>query len=580
MAIIGIDLGTTNSTAVVYKEGQVEFIPNAFGEYLTPSVVSKDGDSIIVGKIAKERLVHHADKTAALFKREMGNQTIIRLGKDKYTPEKLSAVVVQQLVADAEAYLQEKVEEIVISVPAYFNAKQRLATKKIGDLLGIKVERLINEPSAAAIACRDQEEDETFIVFDFGGGTLDVSVVDCFANVINICAIAGNNQLGGSDFDIAIANTFIQQSKFPAKTINDFVGANRNSLLYEAERVKLALQDQDEVWMRYHFHKRTYELLFTRDMLYTCAKPIFEKLKTVIGTAVKDSGFSAPEFTGVILVGGSSYMPVVQDYLRELLAIPIMTSPDMNLLVAKGLGTYIAIKERKEEVASLVVTDVCPFSLSTAVVSEIDPSVHLADVLIEKNTVLPTSKSLLLSPANLGQKHVNIQVYQGESAYAKYNMLLGTRHVDLPVNFDRPEMFTLTYSYDINSMLFVEVLVHSTQERSIFQVGESDYLEDVTSKQTLEQIKDISLKITRKPEIDLLEARILRVCEQASKQKSKHLIEYWMETEKELKSNGQSLRKQHQIIEQAHRVLDMYEKDNDLDRLDIFSDDDSKGFLS
>ena len=186
MATIGIDLGTTNSLAVTYREGEVELIPNGFGEYLTPSVVHVSDDVLTVGKIAKERLVTDPESTAQLFKRSMGTNEIFYLDGEVFSATDLSTLVVKQLVADAESYLGEKVDEVLISVPAYFNEKQRSATKAIGQRLGIKVERLINEPSAAAIACHKIGKDESFIVFDFGGGTLDVSVVDCFDNVISI----------------------------------------------------------------------------------------------------------------------------------------------------------------------------------------------------------------------------------------------------------------------------------------------------------------------------------------------------------------------------------------------------------
>lgn len=580
MAVIGIDLGTTNSTAVVFRNGKVELIPNAFGEYLTPSVVSQEGKEIIVGKLAKERLVHFAKDTASLFKREMGNRTTIRLGKRKYLPEELSAIVVKQLIHDAEVYLQEKVEEIVISVPAYFNAKQRMATKKVGALLGVKVERLINEPSAAAIACREEEEDETFIVFDFGGGTLDVSVVDCFANVINICAIAGNNQLGGSDFDRAIANVFIQQTKLPFKNIDDLAGVHKNSLLQEAERVKLALQAHNEVLMHLNMHKLSYELKFTKDMLDACSVKIFDEIKRVIASAVKDSGFHAKEITGLILVGGSSYMPVVQEYLQDLLAVPIIGQVDMDLLVAKGLGTYIAIKQRKSEVASLVVTDVCPFSLSTAIQSDLPNGATLANVVIERNTVLPTSKSVNLVPAKLGQSNIDIEVYQGESFYAKQNLLLGHTNVKIPVNYELKEPFELRYSYDLNSMLFVEIHIQSTNEHYTFQVGEGDKLEMVKESQTLRQIKDISLKITQDPKRELLKERVLRLSEQANKHDRETLAEYWLNAERQLQDNNQSLRRQQEIIAKIQAVLDAYEARNGNENLDIFASSDSGEYLS
>ena len=208
MSIIGIDLGTTNSLAAVYQNGASRLIPNAFGEYLTPSVVSLDEDgTVLVGKAAKERLITHPGRTAAAFKRAMGTAKTFSLGDKEFLPEELSALVLRRLKEDAEAFLGQPVEEAVVSVPAYFTDAQRAATKRAGKLAGLKVDRLINEPSAAALACYDPDQgDAAFLVYDFGGGTLDVSVVDCFENVVNILAVSGDNQLGGNDLDAAIAH--------------------------------------------------------------------------------------------------------------------------------------------------------------------------------------------------------------------------------------------------------------------------------------------------------------------------------------------------------------------------------------
>lgn len=214
--IIGIDLGTTNSLAAVWQDGKSVLIPNAFGEYLTPSVVSVGEDGIIyVGKTAKERLISHPKDTVGGFKRFMGTAKECRLGGRAYRPEELSAFVIKKLKEDAERYLGEKVEEAVISVPAYFNDMARNATKRAGIIAGLKVERIINEPSAAALACQnlDKDEDSTLLVFDFGGGTLDVSMVECFDNVIEILAVSGDDQLGGRDFDELLADYFIHTLK-------------------------------------------------------------------------------------------------------------------------------------------------------------------------------------------------------------------------------------------------------------------------------------------------------------------------------------------------------------------------------
>ena len=231
MAIIGIDLGTTNSLVSVFENGKSVLIPNEYNEYLTPSVVNVSDNTVYVGRAAKEKMITEPQNTARQFKRDMGSDTIFHLGKKKYRAEELSALVLRKLKEDAERYLGETVEEAVVSVPAYFNDKQRYATKKAGELAGMKVERLVNEPSAAALLSKlnHLNEDGNFLIFDFGGGTLDVSLVECFHNVVNVLAISGDNRLGGCDFDMVIAEYFCEQNKLEFSKLKK---AMQSSLLF------------------------------------------------------------------------------------------------------------------------------------------------------------------------------------------------------------------------------------------------------------------------------------------------------------------------------------------------------------
>lgn len=311
MCIIGIDLGTTNSLACAFRNGKAELIPNAFGEYSTPSVVAFDGDEVIVGKIAKEKLISDPKCGVSLFKRKMGSNHIYHIQHQKYTPSQLSALVVKQLIQDAENYLHEKVEEIVVSVPAYFDARQRKATKQIGELLGVTLNRLINEPSAASIAVHEEGSYETFVVFDFGGGTLDVSVVDCFENVVSISSIAGNNHLGGRDFDEVIASYFCHQHhiNFQKCTLQQ-----QRSILRAAEVCKHQLSYQSKAEMKVYMNHQSYSTIFDEALLKELSGAILLEMKRVIGKAVKHSGFKASELDAFVLAGGSSKMPLVQHY--------------------------------------------------------------------------------------------------------------------------------------------------------------------------------------------------------------------------------------------------------------------------
>lgn len=568
MAVIGIDLGTTNSIAVVFRNGEVEMIPNSFGEYLTPSVVTIENNELIVGKIAKQKLVTNPENTTSLFKRDMGSNKKIKLGKNKYLPQELSALVLKQLVDDAEKYLKEKIEEVVISVPAYFNAKQRRATKLAGEIIGVKVDRLINEPSAAAIVCHD-DEFETFVVFDFGGGTLDVSVVDCFENVVSICSIAGNNQLGGIDFDKAIAMYFCQQNKID---YNSLLRAEKESLFLAAERVKIALQDNEEATMSLSIRGKLYSVKITNEILSLISKPILDEIREVIRRAVKDSGFVPSDIDRMIMVGGSSYMPIVRDYLEKLLKIPVESAEDIDYMVAMGLGKYLGIKQRCSEVKDLVVTDICPFSLSTPIVNESDSSKPLAKVIIPKNTVLPSSRTVTLQAYRRGQNNISISVYQGEEMYENDNILLGHTKVKIPRNYKENEQFNITYSYDINSMLYVEVEIISTGEKSVFIIGDDKKLESIKEGNQLNAIKEISIKLNSNPEYEACIERARRIYKELSPELKRMLQERMESLEIMYKDCVNNIQKKRAIVEEMERLLDVFDSISEFNESDIFSD--------
>lgn len=583
--VIGIDLGTTNSLAVAFRNGQSELIPNAFGEYLTPSVVNIDekGKNVTVGKIAKERLVTEPRLTAQLFKRKMGTQAKYRLGKKHFAPEELSALVVKQLISDAEAYLGETVEEVVISVPAYFDAIQRKATKLAGQMLGVKVSRLINEPSAAAIAYHRENTFETFVVFDFGGGTLDVSVVDCFENVISINAIAGNNHLGGSDFDHALAEYFCRQNNLQFTAFSD---GEQRSILLLAERVKIALGSEEEVVMSMNLKGTERACIVTRRILRQISQTILNQIRDVIGKAVKDSGFSADELSGLILVGGSSYMPLVRDYLSELLNLPVIRTADTDLLVAKGLGTYIGIKERREEVRDLVVTDICPFSLGTGVINREEKSrKDWFKVIIPRNTVLPASEVTYLQTAVLGQKEINIQVYQGEEMHAEDNLKLGAAAISIPVNKKEHELFRVTYSYDINSMLYVEIEIISTGKTHLFQVGSGEKLEAVHDIDHMSAVKDVSLQLNQNPELEACMERARRIYTELDEYERESFMREAAQYSKDFHMSRNNIKKKREVLDEFRAYLNEYEKYSGYGMLDIFArpeedEEENGGYLS
>lgn len=518
MAIVGIDLGTTNSLVAAYKDGRPLLIPNQFGELLTPSVVSVDGDGrVLVGSIARERLVTQPSRTAARFKRKMGTDAVYKLGGRRFTPEQLSACVIKQLVADAEAYLGERVDEAVVSVPAYFDVAQRAATKRAGALAGVHVERLVNEPSAAALGHHlgdraqtgEFPDDETFVVFDFGGGTLDVSVVDCFDNVVSISAVAGDNHLGGLDFDMAIAQ---EACRINGVGINSLGAAERATLLREAEAAKQDLAaDDDHAFLRSSNPLLPKPLHLTNQALFELCAPLFTRIEGPLKQAVYDSDVPAEEISCTVLVGGSSRMPVVRRYLQRLLAVPVTSADECDVAVALGLGAYVGIKQRARGMRDLVLTDICPYSLSTAVRNPNPPFEPLASFLIERNTILPASRSQVYANSQVGSRQATVEVYQGENVYAKDNARLAEFSFKLPYNPKETEPFTVTFTYDINSILGIEVLVHSTGEVSRRVYNGSGWSDD---EESLVRLQEVQLGLRMDPariDAELALERALRV---------------------------------------------------------------------
>ena len=573
MTILGVDLGTTNSLAVVYKEGKPVRIPNAYGEYVTASAVSILDGKIVVGKLAKERLITYPECSASLFKRNMGSDVTYTLDRKEYDSATLSSFVVKQLIEDAQNYLHEEISEVVISVPAYFNARQRQDTKRIGELLNVKVERLINEPSAAAIACHMDDEYETFVVFDFGGGTLDVSVVDCFENVISINAISGNNHLGGTDFDRAMAEYFCLKNELNYKILDS---SFQQSILRTCEQAKIKLSTQNVVEVSLVHLNKNYNCIFDENVLFNITHSLLESCKNVIGKAVKDSGFSASELDSLILVGGSSKMPVLQHYLSDALNIPVLKEEHMDSLVVLGLGKYIGIKQRDENIKDVVVTDICPFSLSTSTYNEQNPDLELSTVLIPKNSVLPTSKKITLRTVHKGQTKVNISVFQGQAMYAKENLFLGQAFIHVPRNMHDYESFDLIYSYDINSMLYVEAVVHSTKEHYIFRVSKGDVLEKVDASVRLDSIKEVSLGLYQNNEVDALLARIERIYQEVDEEIQDYLMRLHAEFTKDMETLINNIQKRKRLIQQVSSILDQIEDSQNVDSLDIFSQEEDE----
>ncbi|ANY69062.1 molecular chaperone HscC [Paenibacillus sp. BIHB 4019] len=489
MPIIGIDLGTTNSLVTCYVNGECVIIPNALGEKLTPSVVSVlETGEIITGSAAKERLVTHPHLTAAVFKRHMGTVKNYDLEKYIFTPTELSAIVLKALKADAESYLGSEVTEAIISVPAYFNDHQRRATKEAGQLAGLKVERLINEPTAAAVAygLNQAEEEQQLLIFDLGGGTFDVSVLDMFDHVMEIRAVAGDNFLGGEDFDEALIRYFLEkhQLKLGGQTSKVYA-----MLKKQAESCKMALTTQNRSEMTCTIHETTYTLEITAQDFEKLALELLAKLKKPLQKALKDADIAPEELDHVVLVGGSTKMPVIRLFTARLFGQLPLSHLNPDEVVGIGAGIYAAMKERNESLRETVLTDVCPYTLGIEIIGE------RFSPIIERNTVIPFSKVDTFCNVHEGQTVINVNIFQGESRKVANNLKLGEITIDFPPAKRAGEsVIDVRFTYDINGILEVEVVSRITKEKKSLIIKNSNT--SLTDEEISIRLKEIEkLKI-------------------------------------------------------------------------------------
>lgn len=505
--ILGIDLGTTNSLAAVWDNGKSILIPNAFGEYLTPSVVSVDEEGIVyVGNTAKQRLASHPGQTAGVFKRFMGTGKKYRLGKNTYLPEELSALVLKKLKEDAEKYLGEPVEEAIISVPAYFNDMARNATKRAGVIAGLKVERIINEPSAAALACQNvmQQEDATILVFDFGGGTLDVSLVECFDNVIEIKAVSGDNQLGGQDFDNAIAAHFIRCCH---RKPEELTSETRAIIKSSAEKCKKELTENKTVEMVVNCSQINEKITISRKDIVTICADLFERMGKPVRKVLMDGEISVDMLDNIVLVGGSCKMPVVCQYLKHILQRDDIETMNPDHMIALGVGVSAGIKERDEEIRDFVLTDICPFSLGVNVVNEVNHDKALTSFIIERNSPLPISQEHIYVNASDNQESIRFGIYQGEAMYVEDNILLGEIVLKIPPRPKHTVKCHVRFTYDINGVLEVNVFIPMTNEKKqLVIVNKELNMSDAQIAEKLREFEEIKMDQTKDEENHYLQA--------------------------------------------------------------------------
>ena len=456
--IIGIDLGTTNSCVAVMEGGKPVVITNAEGSRTTPSVVAftKTGERV-VGDAAKRQAVTNADKTIASIKRHMGSDYKVAIDDKKYSPQEISAMTLQKLKADAEAYLGEKVTEAVITVPAYFTDSQRQATKDAGKIAGLDVKRIINEPTAAALSYGlDNEEEQKIMVYDLGGGTFDVSIIEIGDGVIEVLATAGDNKLGGDDFDNAITEYMLAEFKKSegVDLSGDKMAMQR--LKEAAEKAKKELSSSTTTNINLPFITATNEGPKHFDMDLTRAKfdeltaDLVEKTKTPVQTALKDAGLAASELDKILLVGGSTRIIAVQDMVKKLTGKEPFKGINPDECVAIGASIQGGKLAGDAGAGEILLLDVTPLTLS------IETMGGIATHLIERNTTIPTNKSQIFSTAQDNQDAVDINIVQGEREFARDNKSLGRFRLDgiAPARRGVPQI-EVTFDIDANGIVNV-----------------------------------------------------------------------------------------------------------------------------
>ena len=458
--MVGIDLGTTNSLVGVWRDGRSQLIPNALGDFLTPSAVAVDEQGhTLVGLAARERAGTHPASTALAFKRWMGTDKTIQLGGRAYRAEELSALVLKALKADAEAFLGEPVTEAVITVPAYFTEAQRRATRTAGELAGLKVERLLNEPTAAGLAYGLQERPDhtSFLVFDLGGGTFDVSVLDYFEGVVEVRASAGDTRLGGEDFAHALAQLFSRQCP-------DLAEGERDAWLAEhgwwrmAEQAKRDLGEREHAEMAMTWRERRLSLSVSRSDFEGACAELLQRLRRPIERALNDAQIDASALGEVILVGGASRMPMVRQLVTRLFQRLPLRTIDPDLAIAHGAAVQAGLKARDAALDEVVLTDVMPYSLGIVVAERVNG--QLVDdrfsPIIERNTPVPVSRVESYHTLVDNQRKILVDVRQGESPIGSENLQLGRFEIDVPPAPAGEVSVQVRFSYDANGLLDVD----------------------------------------------------------------------------------------------------------------------------
>ena len=581
--MIGIDLGTTNSLATYIDDnGEIRFVKNEYGNILIPSVVGIDeNDDIIVGELAKERRMMNAGETASNFKRRMGTDAKIKVKNRTFDAQMLSSFVLKHLKENAEKQLSEKIDRAIISVPAYFNDKQRRDTKMAAELAGLTVERLINEPTAAAMSLGSHILDQNlkFIVLDLGGGTFDVTLLETFENIMDVISISGDTMLGGEDFTAKICEIFLKNIKL---AITDLSRDERTKLYTKADRAKKLISLKD-IEIELEIKGKNYKSEIIQKDFREAVKPLLVKMKAAIDKALQDGNTDAREIEKVVLVGGAVKLGIIEEFTEKYFhkmrgekiyfssenfiennkLVSIVADPDK--VVAYGVGVAVGMKERNKMFKERILTDVCPFTLGTELVGK-----RFAPI-IPRNTTVPTSKSEYFYTIDDYQDKVNVGIYQGESLNIDDNLFLGNFLIDVPRNIAGKEAINVRFTYDINGILEVEATVVSTGLKKSKLIVNGDLSEEEKNEK-IKMLEEIKIQSENKNKDKLLLERANRIYAEIVNTEIRNHISDYLENYKMVVATGDRIRIQ-KVKESFSQFLDKIDPEiNDMSIEDILKD--------
>jgi molecular chaperone HscC len=559
--IVGIDLGTTHSLIGWYGKDGPQLFANALGDYLTPSVVSVDEDNhVLVGQAARDRMISHPDLTVATFKRWMGTARESVLGTHRFRPEELSALVLRSLIADAEAATSERVTEAVISVPAYFSDAQRKATRAAGELAGIRVDRLINEPTAAALAygLQAQPDGSRFLVLDLGGGTFDVSVLEMFDGVVEVHASAGDNYLGGEDFLDALEAAFLADQKLSAA---DLAPTERGTLRRRLELVKHELTARSTASLDIALARQAYRWDIDEARFSRLAEPLVQRMRLPLERAMRDARLQPTQLNEIVLVGGASRMALVARLVSRMFGRLPLRHINPDQAIALGACATAGLKARDQRLDEVILTDVCPYTLGLAVMRRDEFGAQQGGIfepIIHRNSTVPISREQPFQPANDNQTLLTLEVYQGESPLVARNIKLGSLRVPLqPNRTSAQNAVNVRFTYDINGVLQVEVQVLATGQRHELVLEQNPgVLDPAEIRARLEALASLKIHPRDKQENLALLARAERLYEEFVHARAQ-LQEWIVRFRSTLESQDEQIIREHRL--RLGEALDAFE---------------------